>query len=51
MSDVDRTYNEILISRPKVQAVFSYGQNYENIPDFLKKYAMDNDLAIILFGD
>ena len=46
-----REYNEVLVSRPKIQAVFSYGQEYEKIPTFLKKYAMDNDLPIILLGE
>ena len=46
----NRQYNEILISRPKIQGVFSYGQSYENIPLFLRKYAQDNDLPIIMFG-
>ena len=46
-----REYNEILVSRPKIQAVFSYGQEYQNIPTFLKEYAMKNDLPIILLGD
>ena len=46
----NRKYNEILISRPKVQGVFSYGQTYEEIPLFLRKYAQDNDLPIIMFG-
>ncbi len=46
-----REYNEVLVSRPKIQAVFSYGQEYENIPIFLKEYAMKNDLPIILLGD
>lgn len=47
----NRQYNEILISRPKIQGVFSYGQSYENIPIFLRKYAQDNDLPIIMFGN
>lgn len=46
----DRKYNEILISRPKVQGIFAYGQKYEEIPLFLRKYAQDNDFPIIMFG-
>ena len=46
----DRKYNEILISRPKVQGVFAYGQKYEEIPLFLRKFAQDNDFPIIMFG-
>ena len=45
-----RQYNEMLVSRPKIQGVFSYGQKYEDIPLFLRKYAQDNDLPIIMFG-
>lgn len=44
-----RKYNEILSSRPKIQGVFSYEQDYEDIPLFLRKYAQDNDLTIIMF--
>ncbi len=46
----NRKYNEILISRPKIQGVFSYNQKYKDIPLFLRKYAHDNDLPIIMFG-
>ena len=46
-----RQYNEFLVSKPKIQAIFSYGQDYEKIPTFLKKFAMDNDLPIILLGE
>jgi len=46
----NRKYNEILISRPKIQGVFSYNQKYKDIPLFLRKYAQDNDLPIIMFG-
>ena len=46
----NRKYNEILISRPKIQGVFAYGQKYEQIPIFLRQFAQDNDLPIIIFG-
>lgn len=46
----DRQYNEMLVSRPKIQGVFAYDKPYEAIPEFLRKYAQDNDLPIIIFG-
>lgn len=45
-----RQYNEMLVSRPKIQAVFAYDKPYERIPKFLRKYAQDNDIPIIIFG-
>ena len=45
-----RQYNEMLVSRPKIQGVFAYDKTYEAIPEFLRKYAQDNDLPIIIFG-
>ena len=47
----DREYNEMLISRPKIQGVFSYGQSFEEIPLFLRKYANENNLPILMFGN
>ena len=47
----DREYNEMLVSRPKIQGVFSYGQDFEDIPLFLRKYAQDNNLPILMFGN
>lgn len=46
-----RQYNEMLVTRPKIQAVFAYDEPYEKIPEFLRKYAADNDLPIIIFGN
>lgn len=46
----NRQYNEMLVTRPKIQAVFAYDKSYEKIPEFLRKYAADNDLPIIIFG-
>lgn len=60
-----RDYNEILISRPKIQAIFWQGkvkdsdidkglrQKYtiEKVPEFLRKYAQENNLPIIYFGE
>ena len=40
----DRKYNKVLISRPKVQGIFAYGQKYEEIPLFIIKYAQYNEL-------
>ena len=45
-----RQYNEMLISRPKIQGVFAYDKPYHKIPEFLRKYAQENDLPIIIFG-
>ncbi len=45
-----RQYNEMLVSRPKIQGVFAYDKPYEKIPTFLRKYAQDNDIPIIIFG-
>lgn len=45
-----RQYNEMLVSRPKIQGVFAYDKPYERIPQFLRKYAQDNDIPIIIFG-
>ena len=46
----DRQYNEMLASRPKIQAVFGYDKEYESIPKFLREYAQDNDIPILIFG-
>ena len=44
--------NEILITRPKIQAVFYQGEksNPAKIPEFLRSYAAENNLPIIYFG-
>ena len=34
-----------------IQGVFSYDQKYEDIPIFLRKFAQDNDLPVIMFGE
>ena len=47
----NRQYNEMLVTRPKIQAVFAYDESYDKIPEFLRKYAADNDLPIIIFGN
>lgn len=45
-----RQYNEMLVCHPRIKAVYTYGQSYENIPKFLRKYAQENNLPIIIFG-
>lgn len=48
-----RDYNEWLVSRPKIQGVFiqSSKYKYDEPPEFLIKYAVDNDLPVIYFGE
>lgn len=53
-----RNYNEILIGRYKPTAVFYVGKKnnneryeLEDVPEHLRKYAQDNDLPIIYFGE
>lgn len=47
-----RQYNEMLVTRPKIQGVFDYGKSKDisKIPEFLRVYAAENDLPIIYFG-
>ena len=47
-----RQYNEMLITRPKIQGVFNYGKSNDisKIPEFLRIYAQENDLPIVYFG-
>lgn len=45
-----RNYNEILVSRPKIQALFCYRQNAECLPAYLRRYAEKNDIPILYFG-
>jgi hypothetical protein len=46
-----RQYNEVLVSNPKIHGVFTYEQRAEQIPQFLRQYAQDNDLPVIVFND
>ena len=53
-----RDYNEILVSKCKPSAIFFVGKDkdgneykVEDIPEFLRKYAQDNNLPIIYFGE
>jgi len=45
-----RNYNEILVSRPKIQAIFCYGQNPENLSAYLRRYAEKNNIPILVFN-
>ena len=58
----NREYNEMYLSNPKIMAVFAYPQNPNNIigdtmefvdsqSDFLKKYAINHDNPMVVFGD
>lgn len=54
----NRNYNEYLITKPQIQGVFYQGKNtakkavkLKDIPVFLRKYAQDNDLPVIYFGE
>lgn len=54
-----RNYNEVLITKGKNIAIYFYGKKtdetgkYEvnDMPEFLRKYAQDNDIPLIYFGD
>ena len=48
-----RDYNEWLVSRPKIQGVFLQSNKYTNCvpPKYLAKYAEENDLPVIYFGE
>lgn len=53
-----RDYNEVLVGKGQTTGVFFVGKDEEgkryeseNIPEYLRKYAQDNDLPIIYFGE
>ena len=54
-----RNYNEALITKGENKAIYFYGENSdktgkyeaENLPEFLRKYAQDNDIPLIYFGE
>ena len=48
-----RDYNEWLVSRPKIQGVFLQSRKYQDCvpPKYLAKYAEENNLPIIYFGE
>lgn len=56
----EREYNEMYVTNPKISGVFAYSETdnvgnvmefVENQKDFLKKYALDENLPFIVFGD
>ena len=58
----NRAYNEMYLSNPEVMGVFAYKENTNNIigdtmdfvvkqEDFLKKYAIEHDVPMFIFGD
>ena len=59
----NREYNEMFISNPKVMGVFAYSasnyvgdtmkfvQRHSYSLDFLKKFALEHDIPMIIFGD
>lgn len=46
-----RNYNEVLVTRPKIQGVFAYERSITQVPKYLRKYASDNDIPVIIFLD
>lgn len=46
-----RNYNEVLVSRPRIQGVFAYDRSITQVPRYLRKYAADADVPIIIFLD
>lgn len=44
-----RQYNEILVTRPQIQAVFTLNREMKDVPLFLRKYAQENNVPIIVF--
>ncbi len=44
-----RNYNEILVTRPKIQGIFCWGKSPEKIPAYLRKFAAKHDLPILVF--
>lgn len=46
-----RNYNEVLVSRPRIQGVFAYDRSITQVPRYLRKYAEDANIPIIIFLD
>lgn len=46
-----RNYNEILITRPRIQGVFAYDKSITQVPKYLREYAQNKDIPIIIFED
>ncbi len=45
-----KTYNEILITRPQIQAVFIRKDKLSRVPLFLRKYAQEHDIPVVFIG-
>ena len=45
-----RNYNEILVTSPKIQAIFCYDKTPQNISSYLRRYAEKHDIPIIVFN-
>lgn len=46
-----RNYNEVLVTRPKIQGVFAYDRSITQVPKYLRQYAADADIPVIIFMD
>ena len=46
----NRNYNEILVTNPKIQAIFCYSKHPASVPSYLRKYAEKHDLPIVVLG-
>ena len=45
----NRNYNEVLVTSPKIQAIFCYDKKPENISSYLRRYAEKHNVPIIVF--
>lgn len=45
----NRNYNEVLVTNPKIQAIFCYDKKPENISSYLRRYAEKHNVPIIVF--
>lgn len=45
-----RNYNEILVTNPKIQAIFCYDRQPEQISSYLRRFAERNNIPIIAFN-
>ncbi len=46
-----RNYNEVLVTRPRIQGVFAYDRSIAQVPRYLRKYAHEQNIPIIIFLD
>lgn len=44
-------HNEITVLAPKIKGIFLKGQSVNSLPYEIRKFAQDNDLPIIIFGN